>query len=80
MPRQHHNIKCETECFQAIERGNKKFEFRFNDRDYKKYDIVCLDETVNGIKTGRAISNLEIKYVLYGSKYGIPEGFCIFNW
>ncbi|MFW6219336.1 MAG: DUF3850 domain-containing protein [bacterium] len=80
MARQHHYLKCETEYYQAIELGIKKFELRNNDRNFKKYDIVYLEETVNGIKTGRKLPPLEIKYVLLGGKYGLDENYCIFNW
>lgn len=80
MSRQHHCLKTETEYYQAIERGEKKFELRVNDRNFQKYDIVNLEEVVNGVKTGRVIPNLEIQYVLQGGKYGLPDGYCIFNW
>ena len=80
MSRQHHYLKCETEYFQAVERGEKKFELRENDRGFKVGDMVCLQETVNGVHTGRALPALEIRYVLYGEKYGLPVSYCIFNW
>ena len=80
MSRQHHYLKCETEYYQAVKRGDKKFEIRFNDRNFKKYDMVFLKETVNGIETGRTLGNLEIKYILYGPAYGLLEDYCILNW
>lgn len=80
MSRQHHYLKCETEYFQEIERGKKKFELRINDRNFKVGDMVYLQETVNGVHTGRELPSVEIQYVLYGGKYGLPEGYCIFNW
>lgn len=80
MSRQHHYLKCETEYFQAIERGEKKFELRMNDSNFKVGDMVYLQETVNGVHTGRELPSVEIQYVLYGGKYGLPEGYCIFNW
>lgn len=80
MRRQHHYLKCETEYFQAVERGEKKFELRLNDRDYKARDIIYLNEVVNGKPTGRSIEGLVIKYIFYGGRYGLPENYCIFNW
>jgi len=46
MPGKHHYLKCESVFFQAIERGEKKFELRNNDRGFQKYDLVtgCLFE------------------------------------
>jgi len=79
MARQHHYLKTETEYFQAVEKGKKKFELRKNDRDFKEYDMLYLQETVNGIKTGREII-LEIQYVLLGGKFGLDKDYCIINW
>jgi len=79
MARQHHYLKTETEFFKAVEKGEKKFEVRKNDRDFKEYDIICLQETVNGIKTGRVITRI-IKYIFYGGKYGLDKEYCIINW
>ena len=80
MSRQHHYLKTETEYYQAVECGTKKFELRKNDRNFKAYDIVCLIETVNGIQTGRQLSSLEIQYVLPGGKHGLDPDYCIFGW
>ena len=83
MTLQHHYLKCETEFFQKVERGEKKFELRKNDRDFKKYDMVYLKESVDGVETGRQTNGLEIQYILTdkdGGKYGLCEGHCIFCW
>ena len=81
MSRQHHYLKIETQYFQAIERGEKRFELRKNDRDFQKYDMVHLEETVNGVKTGRELRPRQIEYVLKDCpEYGLKEGYCIFNW
>jgi len=80
MSRQHHHLKTETEYFQAIERGKKKFELRKNDRNFQVGDMVYLEETVNGTYTGRTLTPIEIMYILTGGKYGLEEGYCIFCW
>jgi len=80
MSRQHHYLKCETEYFQAVERGKKKFEIRLNDRNFKTYDMVYLVEIVNGVATGRVIPGLEIQYIFTGGEYGLSSDYCIFNW
>ena len=80
MSRQHHYLKCETEAYQSVERGEKKFEVRNNDRDFKKFDMVYLEETVEGVRTGRISPPLEIQYVWLGEKYGLGKNYCIFNW
>jgi ParB family chromosome partitioning protein len=83
MPRQHHYLKCETKFFEAVKRGEKNFELRKNDRNFKKYDMVYLNETVNGVETGRQIPSLEIQYLLTdkdGGRYGLCKGYCVFCW
>jgi len=83
MSRQHHYLKTETHYYQAIECGEKKFELRKNDRDFKKYDIIHLIEVVNGVETGRSLPGLEIQYVLSGLNggiYGLDKDYCILNW
>lgn len=81
MARKHHKLKIETQYFQAIESGLKKFELRKNDRDFQPYDMVYLEEVVNGIHTGRTIHPpLEINYVFNGGEYGLDGDYCIFNW
>lgn len=77
MSRQHHYLKCETEYYQAVEKGEKTFELRKNDRDYKVYDMIYLKEVVNGVETGRVLPPKEIVYILHGGKWGLEEGFCI---
>lgn len=44
MSRQHHYVKVETEYYQALERGEKKFELRKNDRDFQKYDCIYFNQ------------------------------------
>jgi hypothetical protein len=80
MSRQHHELKTETEYYQAIENGIKKFELRKNDRNFQSYDLLTLRETVNGTYTGRRISRLEIAYIFHGGKYGLEDGYCIICW
>jgi hypothetical protein len=80
MSRQHHYLKTETEYYQAVEQGKKKFELRLNDRDFKVHDYLHLQESVKGELTGREMLPLEIGYILEGGKYGLAEKYCILNW
>jgi hypothetical protein len=77
MIRQHHELKTETQFYQAVEKGIKTFELRVNDRDFKVGDIVTLVEVVSGILTGRRLAGKEIKYILHGGQFGLPETHCI---
>lgn len=77
MSRQHHHLKTETEYYQQVEAGVKRFELRKNDRDFQVGDILHLEETVNGVYTGRKLPPMEVKYILHGGKFGLEDGFCI---
>ena len=79
MSRKHHDLKCETEYFQAIEKGLKRFEWRKNDRDFQKYDTVTFVEVAVGYPTGRKLGPFEINYLLCGIVLGIPEGYFPFQ-
>lgn len=76
----HHYLKTETEYYQAVERGEKKFELRKNDRDFKVFDFLHLEEIVDGVKTGRVLPSMEIQYVFQGGNYGLDKDYCIINW
>lgn len=80
MSRQYHHLKTETEYYQAIERGKKKFEVRIDDRNYKVGDMVYLSEVVKGKSTGRTLPPVEIQYILSGGKFGLKGRWCVFNW
>jgi len=77
MSRQHIYLKTETQCYQDMERGLKTFEVRKNDRDYKVGDILYLQETVNGVFTGRETSGMEVIYILPGGQFGIDPDYCV---
>jgi ParB family chromosome partitioning protein len=74
----HHYIKCETEYFQAVEKGKKTFEVRKNDRDYQQHDILHLKESVEGIETGRTMT-VSVTYIMYGGKLGLHAAYCVMS-
>lgn len=39
-----HYLKTDPEYFQAVKKGKKKFEMRFNDRNYQVGEILVLQE------------------------------------
>ena len=49
-----HNLKISPEYFYAVLDGSKKFEIRFEDRDYNEGDFVVLHEFDDGY-TGKAV-------------------------
>lgn len=75
MSKQHHYIKICPEYYRAIERGEKTFEVRYNDRNYKKYDVLHLQEWLNGEYTGRVI-DADVTYILDNPEY-CKEGYVV---
>lgn len=71
-----HELKCWPEPFDAMWRGLKNFEVRFNDRDYKRGDILYLREYILAEKryTGRSMKT-KVDYVLNGG-FGLEPGYC----
>lgn len=72
-----HNIKIWPEFFRQVKSGNKPFEVRKNDRDYKVGDTLILEEydPCKKVYTGAWIPEL-ITYKLDDQNF-VKEGFVI---
>lgn len=77
MSRQHHELKIKPEYYRAIERGEKTFEVRFNDRNFQVYDILHLKEWCGGEYTGREIT-ADVTYVLDDPNF-CKEGYVVMS-
>lgn len=75
MSKQHHYLKIRPEYYRAIERGEKTFEVRFNDRNFQKYDVLHLEEYTGEEYTGRVI-DVDVTYILDNPDY-CKEGYVI---
>lgn len=81
-----HKLKILPQYFKAVQNGNKTFEIRKNDRDFKVGDTLLLQEYIlpftqplgvkEGYYTGQEITK-EISYFFEGKGYGLKEGYCI---
>jgi hypothetical protein len=80
-----HTLKCWPNYFDAVERGEKNFEVRRDDRGFQKGDTIVLqrtlpdrlhvhdcDERGNPIEIRRTIS-----WVLTGGQFGIEPGYVV---
>ena len=76
-----HVLKIHSEYYNAILMGNKTFEVRYNDRDYKLNDIIVLNEIDkhNGESTGRQQLVRNITYILQGGQFGIEKGYVVLS-
>lgn len=70
-----HHIKLGASFFDEVASGEKTFELRRNDRDYKKGDILEMMEFKDGKNTGRIVRVL-VTYILTEFA-GLEEGYCI---
>lgn len=72
-----HELKIKPEYLKEVAEGNKTFELRKNDRDFKVGDWLQLHEYIGGKYTGKFYT-VKIKYILKDCpEYGLRAGYCI---
>lgn len=72
-----HKLKILPQYFEEVWKGNKTFELRKDDRNYKVGDTLRLLEFDYGTYTGREC-NRTILYIFRNAEhYGLKEGFVI---
>lgn len=82
-----HVLKIADLAWQAIERGEKPFEVRRNDRFFQRGDIVVLRRCDDkgfyipppGCSFGTQDLRRRIGWMLQGGQYGIEPGYCVFT-
>lgn len=82
---QEHKLKTLSQYWDAIERGDKTFEVRKNDRAFQTGDILVL-EKFDGrryVMDGYDFSakpcaiRKRVTYLLQGGQFGIAPGYCV---
>lgn len=73
-------LKTWPDYFNAVLSGEKTFEIRKNDRDYKVGDELRLEEYIpDDLQyTGRVIA-VTVTYILHGGNFGIEDGYCVMS-
>lgn len=86
-----HDLKTDSKAFHNTVVGNKRFEIRLNDRNFKFGDILILRETAfTGEQMRKHPSNYPFRYtgsfavvrvtnLLHGPIYGLENGWCIMS-
>lgn len=76
-----HELKTWPVYFDRIERGEKQFEVRKNDRDFQTGDVLYLRKwnPTNCQYTEDRMLVCEVTYILHGPQFGIQEGFCVMS-
>jgi len=77
-----HELKCWPEPFEAIQRGDKTFELRRDDRGFALGDTLVLREYkpeggYPGTYTGRQTTRSTVTYILHGGRFGLPPDLCV---
>jgi len=74
-----HELKCWPGPFQALIKGDKRFEFRKNDRGFKLGDKLVLRE-YDPLKAGYTgiVAVVNVTFILE-SGFGLPEEYCIMS-
>lgn len=74
-----HNVKMLPRYFHQVERGNKTFEIRKDDREYKEGDFIVLHEHDNRVG-GNGYSGRNItKRIGFVTGYEQQEGYVVFS-
>jgi hypothetical protein len=73
-----HELKIWPEFFTEIQKGQKKFEVRRDDRKFEVGDLLHLKEWEPLTKkySGRECCT-EVEYKMHGGTWGIREDFCV---
>ncbi len=73
-----HDLKTDSEMWDALAAGDKTAEFRRNDRDYRVGDVLTLRR---GTTSDEDVPSLayEITHVVVGPAFGIPPGFALLS-
>lgn len=74
MPRKHHKIKISPEFFWQVFKGEKTFQIRKNDRDYKTGDTIMLMEFDGANYTGYELSAT----IGYMTDFKQKDGYVVF--
>lgn len=84
-----HDLKTDPDVFKVSFEGNKQWEIRLNDRNFKVGDLLILRETESSgfimrncgaslVYTGRIIVQ-EITYILKGPIYGLEKDWVVMS-
>lgn len=73
-----HFLKTWPSFFHDVRYGNKTFEVRKCDRDFRVGDTLILQEWDPKTKeyTGQS-EQCEVTYLLHGGQFGIEDGYCV---
>jgi len=75
-----HELKLWPAPFDAVDRNEKRFEYRRDDRGFEVGDVLllrCWDPAAS-VYTGRTLKR-RVTYIARGPMFDIPLGYCIMS-
>lgn len=81
--RRTHKLKTWPGPWHAVRHGDKRWEFRKDDRGFESGDLVELmyydpADYLPHLQEGPVLT-FRIGYILHGGRFGIPIGYCVFS-
>jgi len=73
-----HELKIAPKYYEAVKCGDKRFEIRLNDRDFKKGDIVVLKRWESDIGFDPRFNPI-VRYITYITDFEQKPGFVVFG-
>ncbi|MCK5132681.1 MAG: DUF3850 domain-containing protein [Candidatus Sabulitectum sp.] len=83
-----HQLKTDSAVFQAVHTGHKTFEIRKDDRGFKEWDKLLLQETeFTGAEMAEGMplrytgneKTVQVSHILRGPIYGLKDGWVIMS-
>lgn len=73
-----HELKVWIDYYEDIENGKRKFDVRYNDRDFKVGDILHLREynNIENYYTGREVSKI-VDYISTDTTFGLKDNWIV---
>lgn len=76
----YHKLKTWPEFFERILLGDKRAEYRKNDRDFKRGDFLELQEwNPNNLRYTKRKIVVQVTDIVSGPHFGIPKDYCMMS-
>lgn len=77
-----HELKTNHSVWAALDSGDKKAEFRLNDREFEVGDVLLLtpvDNEGNFVEIEPNQISFVVTHIVHGPAFGIPENYCMMS-
>lgn len=74
-----HTLETDYIEFAATRRGDKRCEYRRNDRNYMEGDFLILREYFPSSQSYGEELKVLVTHIMHGGRFGIPKDFCVMS-